>query len=265
MTTFIVVAVGVYALLVGLVLAFGERLLFPAPTPGYAAGELEGFAWVPTGDGAVRLAAVHLRAPGARWTLLYCHGNGEDLASIAPVLRRLQSIGCDVVAWDYRGYGASGGAATVAATLRDVRSVHRWMVEEAGIAAERIVAYGRSVGGGPAVALAAEVPVAGLILESTFVSAYRVVTRLRLLPMDPFPSERTLRQVEAPVLVMHGRRDEVVPFSHGRRLYAAARGPKSKLWLDEATHNDVWVVGWDTAAEAVRRFLESLPEPPPTQ
>src|SRR5690606_40899853 len=124
----------------------------------------------------------------------------------------------------------------------------------------RIIAWGRSIGGGPATALAAREPLAGLVLESTFISAFRVVTRWPMLPRDRFRNLALLRAVRCPVLVIHGRRDAIVPFYHGRALYRAAPEPKRYLWVDGAGHNDVWHVAGEGYARAVRAFLALLRE-----
>lgn len=108
--------------------------------------------------------------------------------------------------------------------------------------------------------LAAYVLLAGLVLESSFTSAFRVVTRWPLLPGDRFRNLALLRTVRCPVLVIHGRRDAIVPFYHGRTLYRAAPEPKRHLWVDGAGHNDVWYVAGESYARAVRDFLALLRE-----
>jgi fermentation-respiration switch protein FrsA (DUF1100 family) len=136
-------------------------------------------------------------------------------------------------------------------------AVYRHAVETLKVPPSRIVLYGRSVGSGPASDLAARVPVGGLVLESAFVSAFRVLTKVPLLPFDRFHNLHHVRQVRAPILVIHGTDDEVIPVSHGRRLYEAAREPKQALWVEGAHHNDVPIVAgpryWSTLAAFGRR------------
>jgi fermentation-respiration switch protein FrsA (DUF1100 family) len=120
------------------------------------------------------------------------------------------------------------------------------------------------VGSGPATELAARVPVGGLVLESAFVSTFRVLTKVPLLPFDRFPNLRHLRQVRCPVLVIHGTEDEVIPVSHGRRLYAIAAEPKESLWVEGAHHNDVPLVGGTRYWAALTAFTRRVaPAPPP--
>src|SRR5690606_30461216 len=96
---------------------------------------------------------------------------------------------------------------------------------------ERIILLGRSVGAGPATQLAAREPVGGLVVESAFTSAFRVLTRVRLLPFDRFDNLKHIRHARCPVLVIHGAEDDIIPPSHGRRLFAAAPEPRAHYWI----------------------------------
>ena len=129
--------------------------------------------------------------------------------------------------------------ASASGATNDMEAVYRHAVKTLAIPPSRLVLYGRSVGSGPATDLAARVPIGGLVLESAFVSAFRVLTKVTLLPFDRFDNLRHIRRVHAPILIVHGTEDEVIPVSHGRRLYGAAGGPKQALWVEGAHHNDV--------------------------
>jgi len=236
----------------------GDRLIFPAPGPSYRAGTLDGLVTLRAADGS-EVAALHLPNPRARFTILYSHGNGEDLGNVLPVLELLQSIGFAVFAYDYRGYGLSPGAPGVAGALLDAEAAHAHVTGPLGVPPERLILWGRSVGGGPTVHLASKHPVAGMVLESTFTSAFCVVTRWPLLPFDRFTNQKLLRAMHVPTLFIHGRRDGVVPFVHGERLFGCAAEPKRSLWIDEAGHNDLWLVAADRVARAVLEFAASLP------
>lgn len=205
-------------------------------------------------DGAGGTVAVwHLPNPEARFTLWFFHGNAEALGDLGPTLEMLRAAGFAVFAFDYPGYGVSTGEPDEAALYAGARVARRYLRETLQVPAERTILYGRSLGGGPAVQMATEERVAGLVLQSAFVSVYRVLTRWSLLPGDLFNNEAKLARVTAPVLVMHGRADEVVPFRHGEQLLAAAAGPKQALFVDGAHHNDF-------AAAAGRRYEEALRE-----
>ena len=191
-----------------------------------------------------QISAMYLTNPNAQYTLLYIHGNAEDLGEIAPQLKRFQQWGYSVFAYDYRGYGTSDGKPGEQNAYEDAEVAYRYMTEQLKIPRDRIIVYGRSVGGGSAVELAARHSVAGLSLESTFTSAFRVVVPFPILPFDKFRNLHKLKQVDCPVLVMHGQADQIIPFNHGQDLYKAVKGPKVSLWEPEAGHNDFsWVAG----------------------
>ena len=217
-----------------------DRMILQPPPSSYRAEQLP-IVMVPADGGSV--ATLYLPNPLAAVTVLYAHGNAEDLGQLAPYLEELRRAGFAVIAFDYRGYGMStGGPPSAAGATSDMDAVYRHAVETLRIPPSRIVLYGRSVGSGPATALAARVPAGGLVLESAFVSAFRVLTRVTLLPFDRFDNLRHIRRVRAPILVIHGTLDEVIPVSHGRRLYDAAGRPKQALWVEGAHHNDVPLV-----------------------
>jgi fermentation-respiration switch protein FrsA (DUF1100 family) len=252
--TLLVTAVLVYAAFAMFAWLASDRMIFQPPTPSYRAGQLP-IVMVATEGGSI--ATLHLPNERAAITVLFAHGNAEDLGQIEPWLEELHRAGFAVLAFDYRGYGMSTGAPPSAAgATSDMEAVYHHAVNTLKIPPSRIVAYGRSVGSGPATDLAARVPVGGLVLESAFVSAFRVLTRVSLLPFDRFHNLRDIRRVRAPVLVIHGTDDEVIPVSHGRRLYEAAGQAKQALWIDGAHHNDVAMVGgpryWRTLTDFAR-------------
>jgi abhydrolase domain-containing protein 17 len=249
-----------YAALALIALLLADRLIFLPPASSYAPGQLP-IVHIP-GEGDVRIAALHLPLENADLTLIYSHGNAEDLGHLSGLLQWIRDeAGVSVLAFDYRGYGLStGGPPTAAGATRDMETVYRHAVEELGIAPERLILHGRSVGAGPALELAARQPVGGVIVESSFVSAFRVLTRIPLLPFDRFPNLRNMREVRAPVLVIHGLRDEVIPASHGRRLFAAAPEPKRQLWVEAAGHNDLVLTAgaaYGLALREMARLVES--------
>lgn len=249
-------AVFAYALLLAYAWLASDRLIFRPPPPTYPDGPQ--ILKIPTPDG-VALAARHLPQAGARFTVLYFHGNAEDLGSVEPFLAELRDrLGVSVLAWDYRGYGRSGSRPAEPSTLRDARTVAAYAAEHLGVPPERIILYGWSLGGGPAVALAAGRRYAGLILQSSFTSAFRVMTRVRLLPFDKFDNLAKIGRISCPLLVIHGTADRVIPFSHGKSLYAAAAGPKSHLRVEGAGHNDLIETAGDAYWQALDGFVRGL-------
>ncbi len=206
-----------------------------------------------TADG-VRITASYLPNEHADYTILYSHGNAEDLGVIAPSLDRFREWGFSVFAYDYRGYGTSEGKASERGAYKDIDAAYDHLTRVLGVPPARIIAYGRSVGSGPAVDLAARRPLAGLVVESGFLTAFRVLTRVSLLPFDKFRNIDKIGKVSCPVLVMHGVQDDIIPFDHGQQLFAAAREPKRALWVEGAGHNDFMLTAHDRQARALREF-----------
>ena len=206
----------------------------------------------------LQLSAVYLPNPASTHTILYVHGNAEDLGDIQPVLQKLQNIGFSVFAYDYRGYGTSQGTPTERNAYRDIETAYNYLTQQLRVPSQRIIAYGRSVGGGSAVDLASRKPVAGLIMESAFTTAFRVIVPIPILPFDKFRNIDKIKKLKCPVLVMHGKADDTIPFQHGQQLFAAAKEPKLSLWVDEAGHNDVMWVAGDGYSDTLRQFAQLL-------
>jgi hypothetical protein len=253
MLRFLLVLALAYAGLAAFALLTADRQIFLPPAPSYGADDLP-LLRIPTVDGA-EIAALHLPNPGSSITLLVSHGNAEDLGYLAPFLAEMREAGFGVLAYDYRGYGRSSGPrATERGAYRDGEAVYRYAVEVLKIPPRRIVLFGRSVGVGPAVHLAARERVGGLVVESGFTSALVVVTRVPIFPFDRFPNLRRIEKVTCPVLIIHGAEDAIIPPSHGRALYAAAREPKTLVIFPRAGHNDLaWVAG-EAYWKALRQF-----------
>lgn len=243
---------GFYLLLNLLALLFSEMLIFAPQVPSYT--HLPNELKIVSGNGE-RIHAVYLENPGAEYTILFSHGNAEDLGNVVPFMRQFYESGYSVLMYDYRGYGTSEGRPSVRKAYQDIDAAYRWLVEEKGLAPKTIIVQGRSVGGGPATWLAAHREVGGLVLESTFVSAFRVKTIVPLLPWDKFNNLQHIKQTTCPVLVMHGREDKILPFWHGKKLYDAAPGEKMRLWIDEAEHNDYAYVAGSAYFDAFEQFM----------
>jgi fermentation-respiration switch protein FrsA (DUF1100 family) len=257
--TFLIAA---YILLI-LLAVFSEHLIFQPHAPGYDLASLAAMGRgtvntfrVPCPDGS--LAAVYLPNPEARFILLYSHGNGEDIGDDLPVLEEFRHAGFAVFAYDYNGYGQSEGKPSEAAVYRDVEAAFDFLTGTLHVPPDRIIAFGHSLGAAAAIHLAASRPVAGLIAQAPFLSAFRVLTRVQIVPWDRFNNARAIRGVHCPVLIAHGRRDEVIPFWHGERIYELAYPPKWKVWLDKAGHNDVMLVASQDFISAIQEFARQM-------
>jgi uncharacterized protein len=240
---------------------FGNRLFmyFPDPTRiAPAAAGLAGVEEIELGaaDG-ITLVAWHARAGEGAPTILYFHGNAANAANRAEKIERMRRGGFGVFYLNNRGYGGSGGRPTEEANVADARAAYDRLIAQ-GVPAERIVAYGESLGSGQAVRLATERRLAAIVLEAPLTSTVDVGRRtyfwlpLRWLVADRYDNERNIRAVTAPVLILHGERDAVIPVAMGRRIYAAANEPKRLVLFPEGGHNDLFDHGaWEKAQDFI--------------
>lgn len=233
-----------------------DRQMFPAPAPSYT--DTPEILKLSTPN-QQQISALYLNHPTAQYTLLYSHGNGEDLGTIQPHLARLNQLGLRIFAYDYRGYGTSQGTPSETAAYEDIQTAYNYLTTHLKTPPQNIILMGRSIGSGPSVHLATQKPVAGLILESAFTSIFRVIVPFPLLPFDKFPNRDRLPQVRCPVLVIHGTQDSVIPFHHGQTLYTAANQPKIFLPIAGADHNDVSGIGGTQYWQGIQTFQQQLP------
>ena len=185
-----------------------------------------------------------------RGHVLFCHGNAGNVASRGAYARMLAAAGFDVLLFDYRGYGRSSGRPSEQGTYRDARAALSRLLGEADTNRDKTFYLGESLGAAVALELALESPPAGVILQSAFTSVRDMAREVlplmpRALVPDAYPSLRLIPRLAAPVLVLHGERDDVVPVDHGRALHAAARASKRLAVLAGAGHNDILAVAAD--------------------
>jgi len=208
-----------------------------------------------TADGE-RVIAWHLPPRADRPVVLYLHGNGGALSHRAERFRALTADGTGLVALDYRGYGGSSGHPTEPGLVIDAETAYGFAA--ARYPAARIAVWGESLGTGVAVALAVERPIGHLVLEAPFTSAADVgagvywFIPVHLLMKDQFRSDLRIGKVTAPVLVLHGDHDRVVPFALGERLYALINSPKRFVRFQGGGHEGLDAIG---AMKAAREFL----------
>ena len=195
---------------------YGDKIIFQPQTATYRPASQ--IIRLPS-EKQLLISAVYLKNPQARYTILYSHGNAEDIGLILSMLNEIREYGFSVLAYDYQGYGTNEGKPSEENAYQDADAAYAYLVGRLGIPSARIIALGRSLGGAVAVDLASRQPLGGLIIESSFLSAYRVLTQIPLFPLDKFQSAAKLKKVLCPVLVIHGTADEVIAFRHGEALF----------------------------------------------
>src|SRR5687768_16450237 len=208
-----------------------RRLLYPRPRGPALARPVDGITHVQIGgaDGPVHVwhAPSRARSTSARRAIVFAHGNGERAEDWLDQFGDVQAAGLDVLIVEYPGYGIAEGSPTQTSITNAMLAGYDWLRDQQGLSADRIVAYGRSLGGGAAAQLAARRPVAALILESSFTSVRAFAGRFLapgFLVRDPFDTMAVLAHYRAPLLVLHGTRDAIAPAAHGQALAAAVPG-----------------------------------------
>jgi fermentation-respiration switch protein FrsA (DUF1100 family) len=215
-------------------------------------------------EDGVRLHGWFLPVKGSRWSVLVCPGNAGNVSHRLDRALLMQShLKVDTLLFDYRGYGRSEGSPDEEGTYRDARAAYRWLIAR-GVEPARVVLFGESLGSAVALQLAVEVEARALVLESPFASIPEMARAVYpFLPLWPFVRTRydnvaKVSRLRMPLLVLHGERDEIVPFAQGRRVFDAAPEPKRFFAIPGASHNDTYVVGGEPYWRALRDFLDGL-------
>jgi fermentation-respiration switch protein FrsA (DUF1100 family) len=249
----------------GVLMYFGQRALLYFPERARTSPALAGLpkvdeAVLDTVDGEQVIVWHRPPQPG-KPLVLYFHGNGGSLRLRAARFAALTADGTGLVALSYRGFGGSSGRPTEDGLLCDAAAAYRFAAERYD--AGRIIPWGESLGTAIAVAIAAEHPVGGVILEAPFTSTADIAAVIywfmpvRLLMRDQFHSDKRITRVTAPVLVMHGEGDETVPIGYGEALFAMITAPKQFVRFPEGGHNNLDAFGALDTARAFMRKIEA--------
>ena len=267
----LLIIIGLYLALLALMFFFQGRLLYlPLRAIGATPAE-RGLAYeevrLETVDG-VTLAGWFVPAAPERGVVLFFHGNAGNISHRLDSLEVFHGLGLSTLIIDYRGYGQSQGRPSEQGTYLDAEAAWRYLVEERQVPPGRIFFFGRSLGGAVATYLARLQPPRALILESTFTSAPDIAAHhLPFLPVRPlvrfqYDTLARLPGIRCPVLVVHSPDDEVIPYSHGRRLFAAAPEPKEFLEI-HGGHNEGFLVSANYRAGLevfIARYIEGTEE-----
>ncbi|MDB5391994.1 MAG: Acylglycerol lipase [Planctomycetaceae bacterium] len=236
---------------------------------------LHGWHVLPEGTTAVDQASCDklLQQPGP--VVLFFHGNGGNRIHRSDEYQILTGLKCHVITFDYRGYGENPGSPSESKLAADATAAWNYLIDERKVAANRIVLFGESLGGGVATRLAAEVcesgtPPGGLILRSTFSSMVDAAgynypwLPVRLVLVDRYLSITRIPLVTCPILIFHGRKDGIVPFQLGKRLFDAAPEqsatgiPKTFVELPHSDHNDYLMADGPLLISGLREFFGKL-------
>jgi fermentation-respiration switch protein FrsA (DUF1100 family) len=212
--------------------------------------------WLTTADG-IRLNAWWFPKPDSHFAILFLHGNAGNVTHRIDHAHAITSAGSSVLIVDYRGYGKSNGHPSERGLRLDAAAGYEGLLQ-LGYAPNRIILHGESLGTAVAAELASRRPCAGLVLESPLVSlskmAGTVLPVIGPLLARGFDTERIIRQVRVPLLVIHGEADEIVPFSQSQLVFAAANQPKEFWRIPGAHHNDLLYIAGDEYIPHLRRF-----------
>ncbi len=263
-TVFIIV--GAYLVLLIIVAAFQSRLVyFPYRSIAVTPGAI-GLPYKPVrfdaSDGT-RLSAWFIPADNARGVILFCHGNAGNISHRLESIQIFHRLGLSTLIFDYRGYGDSEGKPDEQGTYRDAEAAWRFLVDEQGVSTNDIIVFGRSLGGCIAAWLARKHTPRALILESTFTSVPDVAAKLypflpvRLLSRFSYNAREYVREVNCPVLIIHSRNDDIIPFSCGKRLFEAANEPKEFVQIS-GSHNEGFLTSGKRYEDGIESFISGI-------
>jgi fermentation-respiration switch protein FrsA (DUF1100 family) len=271
MLKFILVVASCYGLLVVLVYFMQGRMLYLADVPGRTltmtptdVGMDYQDVSIETTDG-VTLHGWFIAGRTSQ-VLLFFHGNAGNISHRLDSIGQFQDLGLSVLIIDYRGYGQSAGRTTERGIYRDADAAWRYLTEGRGIIASDIVIFGRSLGASVASRLASENQPLALIVESSFTSIPDIAQNLypwlpaRWLSRLSHATRDYVRDVRCPILVIHSRDDEIIPFHHGEAIFASANEPRTLLTI-RGTHNDAFLLDERAYVEGLRTFLTDLSAP----
>jgi fermentation-respiration switch protein FrsA (DUF1100 family) len=246
----------IYAGYCGFLFIMQRQMMFPRgliPTPSDSAPKIPGLEqiWLDTSFGKVETWFLPPESKAARRqapVVIFAHGNGELIDYWPDELKTFTKFGMGLLLVEYPGYGRSAGKPSQESITQVFLAAYDLLAKRKDIDPSRILLFGRSLGGGAVCALAAKRPSRALILMSTFTSVRSFAGRYlvpKFLVRDPFDNIEVVRNYKGPILILHGKLDGVIPYSHGMKLHEAA--PHSRLITYDAGHNDCppdWRIFW---------------------
>lgn len=212
-----------------------------------------------TEDG-ITLFGWYVPSGSTESVVLVCHGNAGNISHRLDTIKIFYELGISVFIFDYRGYGKSEGQPTEAGTYEDAKAAWNYLTETRLVDPTQVIIFGRSLGGSIAAWLAQDRLPAGLILESTFTSLADIAAKLypylpvRMLLVYSYNTLEYLNQVNCPVLIVHSRDDDIIPFRHGENLFNKAHEPKRFLEI-HGSHNEGYMTAGELYREGIMNFI----------
>lgn len=242
--------------LVGLFgLIFGEKIAFPAPKSGYTKDSLQGLFFIDN------IAALHLDTK-SKYTIIYSHGNGEDLSEIYPLLNLYAENGFNVLAYDYSGYGLSKGVASEKNVYKNADVIYNYAVNILKIEPKNIIIAGFSMGSAPTSYLAMKhsKELAGIIIMGGYASGFRTVLPIKLYPFDLLENIKKVPLIDdnCKVLIMHGTKDRIIPYRNAVLMNKKSGGKITFITIKGAGHLDLFKYDSDKFWNAIKSFKETL-------
>jgi len=264
----VIIIAGVYIIFAGFLFIFQSHYIYHpehvlSADPGSIGLYFESVSFETT-DG-VKLSGWFIPSNNAKGVILFCHGNAGNISHRLESIQIFHRLGLAIFIFDYRGYGQSEGKASEHGTYKDAEAAWWYLVEERQVNANKVIVFGRSLGGAVASWLAHSYTPGALILESAFTSLPDIAAKLypylpvRLLLRFKYDTAEYLGRVNCPVLIVHSRDDEIMPFSQGQRLFEMAKEPKKFLEIT-GTHNEGFITSGKHYEEGLNAFISDYVE-----
>ena len=233
--------VSIYLVLAILAFFFADKLIFQPPGEAYPENRNH---FEVTGAEGEEVALYYHPAAEGMPTLLWSHGNAENIGQLKVEMDSLNYEGFGILAYDYPGYGESDGKPSEKECYRSIKAAYDFLVSEKKCPVEKIILVGRSVGSGPTCWLAAHEKHGAVALISPFLSTFRTATKIPLFLGDRFQNLNRIVEFETPLLIIHGEEDSIIPLSHGKRLYELSPSEnKTFLPVEDGDHNNLFSLG----------------------
>jgi len=272
LVSILTIAFGIYLLLALMIYLFQDRMVFLSNLPGRALDATPGDIGLDYQDVSLttsdneRLHGWYVPATNSRGTLLFFHGNAGNISHRLDSIKIFHELGLDTLIIDYRGYGLSTGKASEQGTYLDAQAAWDYLVNTRGIPADKIIIFGRSLGGAIGAWLGVQHTPAAVIIESSFSSGVDIARRLypflpvHLITRLRYPVADYASQLNCPVLVIHSRHDEIIPFTMGQAIYAAVKQEKKFLEL-RGDHNNGFLISQREYVAGLNDFTQAILSP----